>query len=125
MSTDLNYLVAEDSIIAFEGIEERMEPFRQWRSCGFAPHIDTVKDCINEFRPALIFLDWSLQGGNAFDVLQHISVICGYTPYIIFNTGYQNEQPDIPQELFNKYTVDKYLLKPIWKQLRENLEVFF
>ena len=49
----------------------------------------------------------------------------GYIPYIIFFTGYQGENPEIPQVVFNEFPlVKKYLVKPIFLQLTENLSQY-
>ncbi len=98
-----------------------MAGYKDWQSVGFCSSVNTAKKSINENRPALLFLDWSLTGGNAFEVLQYIQNIPDYNPYIIFNTGYQNEHPEIPQEIINNYSVDKYLIKPFWETLKKNL----
>lgn len=114
-------MVVEDSPKVCEGIEDRMEDYSNWRLCGFAHHVEEAKLLANKERPDLIFIDWSLKGGSAFEVLQSIQNIADYSPYIIFNTGYQGDNPEIPQEIINNYPVDKYLIKPFWEKLRQNL----
>lgn len=118
------YLVVEDSPKVCEGIKERMEDFKNWRLCGFAHHVEEAKKLTHKERPNLIFLDWSLKGGSAFEVLQEIQNIPDYNPYIIFNTGYQSDNPEIPQEVINNYPVDKYLVKPFWGKLRQHLGTY-
>ncbi|HRC09348.1 MAG TPA: hypothetical protein PLI67_01895 [Niabella sp.] len=76
---------------------------------------------IQQKRPPLIFLDWALKGGSAYDVLRSITNIIDYNPYIIFNTGYQSDNPEIPQEIINNFSIDKYLVKPLWECLRLHL----
>ena len=124
MSTNLKYLIVEDSIKVCEGIQKRLEAFKFWSTCGFAHHVDHAIEKISNQRPQLIFLDWALRGGSAYDVLKHIQNIQNYDPYIIFNTGYQSDNPEIPQEIVNNYKIDKYIVKPIWENLRQNLEKY-
>lgn len=124
MSLKLKYLIVEDSINVCNGIKERVIEFPSWLCCPFAHHVDDALAIIREDSPSLIFMDWSLKGGSAFDVLQFIDNCQNYDPYIIFNTGYQNENPEIPQEVLNNYRIDKYLVKPIWENLRLNLSTY-
>jgi two-component system, LytTR family, response regulator len=124
MSIELKYLIIEDSLKVCEGISERMACFTKWKLSGFALHIEEANQLINRHRPQLIFIDWALKGGSAFEVLQKIQNLLNYDPYIIFNTGYQSENPEIPQEIINHYRVDKYLVKPLWENLRKNLSIY-
>lgn len=121
MESKLKYLVTEDSLKVCAGIKERMNDFPEWECCGFAHHVSDAIKIIQSARPTLIFLDWALKGGSAYDVLSYIVNLQLYNPYIIFNTGYQSENPEIPQEIINNYPIDKYLVKPLWENLRLNL----
>jgi two-component system LytT family response regulator len=124
MSIDLKYIVIEDSLKVCEGIKERMQEFSNWTSCEFAHHVANAKLIVAKEKPQLIFIDWALKGGSAYEVLAHIQEISNYNPYIIFNTGYQSENPEIPQEIINNYKVDKYLIKPLWENLRKNISYY-
>ena len=124
MSTELKYLVVEDSLKVCEGIKERMDVNSNWSACPFAHHIEDAIIITKEEKPHLIFIDWALKGGSAYDVLYVVKNINNYNPYIIFNTGYQSENPEIPQEIINTYKVDKYLVKPFWEHLRKSLITF-
>lgn len=120
----LKYLVIENAPDVCKGIEERMQLFSQWRAL---PYSVSPKDAIGKItseKPELIFIDWSLNGGSAYEVLDHIQEMQDYEPYIIFNTAYQKDNPEIPQTLFNNYKVDKYIIKPIWEPLRKHLAQF-
>lgn len=75
MNTEFNYLVVEDSRKVCEGIQERMEAFSNWQACSFAHHVDDAWQIISAQRPELIFIDWSLKGGSAFEVLQQVQNI--------------------------------------------------
>ncbi|MEO7044976.1 MAG: hypothetical protein ABI091_06680 [Ferruginibacter sp.] len=117
----LIYTIVEDSIKVCNGIKERMDDFPNWKCCGFIHHANDVIKEIERFRPQLIYIDWALKGGSAFEVLSDISSLLEYNPYIIFNTGYQAENPEIPQDIINNYKIDKYLVKPLWENLRLHL----
>lgn len=121
METKLKYAVIEDSLKVCQGIKERMNDFPEWELCGFAHHIKGAIKIMAECKPDLIFIDYSLKGGSAYEVLSSIAALPQYNPYIIFNTGYQSENPEIPQEIINNYSIDKYLVKPLWENLRLHL----
>lgn len=124
MNTNLKYLIIEDSLKVCDGIAERMQAFSKWKSCSFAHHVEDAKKISAKEKPQLIFIDWALKGGSAYEVLSHIQNIPNYHPYIIFNTGYQSENPEIPQEIINNYKIDKYVVKPLWENLRKNLSTY-
>lgn len=120
----LTYLVVENAPDVCEGIIRRMNAFEKWHSIGYCMGVKESLEKITGSKPQLIFLDWSLNGGSAFEILQLIQNITDYNPYIIFNTGFQKDNPEIPQEIINNYTVDKYLVKPLWENLRNNLPTY-
>ena len=116
------YLVIEDDKSIWKNISARMQKFLQWKAVPFTDSLEEAITLIDTHRPDLIFSDWSIRGGNAYPILTHIHQSSGYTPYIIFFTGYQGENPEIPQIVFNEFPlVKKYLVKPIFQQLTENL----
>lgn len=117
----LIYTIVEDSFKVCNGIKKRMDDFPKWECCGFLRHADEAIREIKVCRPQLIFIDWALKGGSAFEVLTGIFSLPAYNPYIIFNTGQQAENPEIPQEIINNYKIDKYLIKPLWENLRLHL----
>jgi len=117
-----NYLVIEDDTNVWANIKRRMDKFEEWGAIGFTSEIDDSFEKILNAKPQLIFSDWSIRGGNAFQILDFIKSIEDYHPYIIIFTGYQSEHPEIPQEILNNYPmVKKYLVKPIYENLTENL----
>ncbi|MFN8251067.1 MAG: hypothetical protein U0V75_04230 [Ferruginibacter sp.] len=118
------YLVIENAPDVCEGIIRRMSRFQHWQPLGYCTGVKESISKINMHRPQLLFLDWSLNGGSAYEVLQAVQNIAGYSPYIIFNTGFQKDNPEIPQEIINNYRVDKYLVKPLWENLRSNLPLY-
>ena len=116
------YLVIEDDKSIWKNISARMQKFIQWKPIPFTDSLQGAISLIDAHHPDLIFSDWSIRGGNAYPILSHIHQTNGYTPYIIFFTGYQGENPEIPQIVFNEFPlVKKYLVKPIFQQLTENL----
>lgn len=121
METKLKYAIIEDSLIVCEGIKERMSDFPEWELGGFAHHVKEACKIITDCKPDLLFIDWALKGGSAYEVLAEIYNLPEYNPYIIFNTGYQSENPEIPQQIINNYKIDKYLVKPLWENLRLHL----
>lgn len=116
-----SYLVVEDSPDVCEGIIRRMNAFSKWKALGYALSVGAALDAIRAHRPQLIFLDWQLAGGDAYTVLETVENLPGYRPYIVFFTGYQSDEPHIPERIINDYGVDKYLVKPIWEKLRAHL----
>lgn len=125
MKTDkLTYLVIENAPDVCEGIIRRMDNFDKWESLGYCTGVKESIQKIKEKLPNLLYLDWSLNGGSAFEILQQVENIAHYNPYIIFNTGFQKDNPEIPQEIINTYMVDKYLVKPFWENLRTNLPIY-
>ncbi len=118
------FLVVENAPDVCEGIIRRMQPFTNWQSLGYCVGIKEAVEKITTEKPNLIYLDWSLNGGSAYEILQQIQNLSAYNPYIIFNTGFQKDNPEIPQEIVNNYKVDKYLVKPLWENLRNNLLVY-
>ncbi len=119
-----SYLIVEDAPDTCTALKLRMDPYPSWHCVDSCGSVLTAIEAIKAHRPALIFLDWSIKGGNAFDVLDVIEKIAGYTPYIILNTAWQSDEPSIPQTALNNYRIDKYLVKPVWPRLRQLLPGF-
>lgn len=117
----LTYLVVENAPDVCEGIIRRMKNFDRWESLGYCVGVKETIEKIKTTKPHLLYLDWGLNGGSAYEILQEVQNLSGYNPYIIFNTGFQKDNPEIPQEIINKYKVDKYLVKPLWENLRIHL----
>ncbi len=117
-------MVVENAPDVCEGIIRRMSGYTNWHSLGYCVGIKEAVAKIETEKPTLIYLDWSLNGGSAYEVLQTVQNLPNYKPYIIFNTGFQKENPEIPQEIVNNYKVDKYIVKPLWENLRNNLATY-
>lgn len=119
------YIVIEDDTNVWENIRLRMEEYPLWEPIDFSSEIDDAIDKIQKFQPELIFTDWSIKGGNAYRILSHIENTANYEPYVIFFTGYQSENPEIPERVFNDYQiVDKYIVKPIFENLTLHLHTY-
>ena len=120
------YIIIEDDKNIWKNITARMERYLQWHPISPTDNLEEAIQLIQTHRPELIFTDWSIRGGNSYPILLHIHQhMEEYTPYIIFFTGYQGENPEIPQVVFNEFPlVKKYLVKPIFQQLTENLSQY-
>jgi len=117
-----NYLVIEDDTNVWENIRCRMLAYDDWQALEFSSELTDAVAKITEEKPELIFTDWSIRGGNAYQILESISTVENYTPYIIFFTGYQSENPEIPQKIVNHFPiVKKYIIKPIYENLTNHL----
>jgi CheY-like chemotaxis protein len=98
-----------------------MKTHPQWALAGTAQSVGQAKALIDARRPQLIFCDWDIVGGSGFEVLQHIGQQSDYHPFIIFNTGFQADHPEIAEELINTYKVDAFINKPYWEKLKSQL----
>lgn len=123
-ANNLSYFVVENDHHVCEGIITRMAQFPDWQSLGYSTGVAKAIGVCRDQRPQLLFLDWSLAGGSAYEVLDAVRELSGYNPYIVCFTGYQEDNPDIPMTLVNRYHIDKYLIKPIWAHLRSELPHF-
>lgn len=120
----LNYLVIEDELNVCENIAHRMKKFENWNCLGLISFYDEALAVILAKRPDLIFLDFSIRGGNSFDLLDQIKEMVEYQPYIIFFTAYLQDKPEIAEDAINTYKVNKYINKPIFNKLTECLETY-
>lgn len=120
----LTYLIIEDALNVCEGILERMKDYPLWECVGVCQDIVTAHSALRINLPALIFMDWDIRGGSTFELLNWIQNTEGYSPYVIYFTGFQSDEPSIPVDIHNKYHVDKYLIKPIWNELSLELDKY-
>ena len=112
--TVFKYIIIEDDRNIWKNITARMERYLQWHPVSPTDNLEEAIQLIQTHRPELIFTDWSIRGGTSYPSLSHIHRnMTGYTPYIIFFTGYQGENPEIPQVVFNEFP----LVKSIWLNL--------
>lgn len=124
-SLSFKYLVIEDDTNVWANIKRRMGEFKEWEEAGFSSEINDAIEKVHTYQPQLIFLDWSIKGGNAFQILDAITLMESYDPYVIFFTGYQSERPEIPQKIMNNYPmVYKYIVKPIFENLTDYLPAY-
>lgn len=119
-----SYVIIEDDLNVCEGVKLRMNAFTNWNCLGLIPSFDIALDTIQNNQPNLLFLDYSILGGNTFDLLEQIKTIDNYDPFIIYFTAYGSDKDFIAEDAINKYRVNKFLNKPIWEKLTENLESF-
>lgn len=116
------YLVIEDDTNIWSNIERRMQKFENWSPVGFCAEYSDSLMKIQNHRPHLVFSDWSIRGGNGFQILEFMKTMDNYHPYVVFFTGYQSDFPEIPQVLFNNHPmVKKYIVKPIFETLTKYL----
>jgi two-component system, LytTR family, response regulator len=116
-----NYLVVEDDLKVCQDLKIRMEIFDNWKCIGLIPSYDEALICIKNDKPNMLFLDYSIRGGNTFDLLDEIKTIENYNPFIIYFTGYGTDNLFISEDVNNKYKVNIFLNKPIQEKFTANL----
>lgn len=119
-----SYVVVEDDLKVCEGVKLRMNQFPNWNCLGLIPNFDVALKTIQDKQPNLLFLDYSILGGNTFNLLEQIKTIDDYNPFIIYFTAYGSDKDFISEDAINKYRVNKFLNKPIWEKLTEHLVSF-
>lgn len=119
-----NYIVVEDDLEVCQDIKYRMEAFKKWNCLGLIPSFDEALHCIQKEKPNLLFLDYSIRGGNTFDLLDEIKAIENYAPFVIYFTGYGSDNLFISEDVNNKYKVNIFLNKPIQEKFTENLPLY-
>jgi response regulator of citrate/malate metabolism len=119
-----SYVVIEDDLHVCEGVKVRMDAFLNWDCLGLISTFDEALKTIQSKKPNLLFLDYSILGGNTFSLLDEIKTIDDYTPFIIYFTAYGSDNDFISEDAINKYRVNKFLNKPIWEKLTEQLDIF-
>lgn len=124
IKSNYKYVVIDYDFKVCEYIKKRMRKYVRWNCIGLISSLSEAITVIDQTKPNLIFLDWSIKGANAFTILENIEKIEYYNPYIIFFTGYQNDHPEIPVELINRFKINKYLIKPIFENLTINLDKY-
>ncbi len=117
----LKFLIVEDIPDVATRLEYEMKRFAGWNYIGNAKSVREAKWLIEQQQPHLLFCDWDLIGGSGFEVLQYVQTISNYQPFVVFNTGFQSDHPEIAEELINTYRPDVFINKPYWKKLQEQL----
>jgi len=104
----LSVFIAEDELFGREEIKHQLSVYNEVVLVGEAANgIDAVKS-IKELRPDLIFLDVEMPGLKGIEVMDSISTIEDYKPFIIIISAYDQ----YALKAFEHDVVD-YLLKPI------------
>jgi two-component system, LytTR family, response regulator len=116
-----SYIVIEDDLNVCEGVKSRMNGFSNWDCLGLIPSFEFALHIIKKEMPNLLFLDYSILGGNTFSLLEEIKTIDNYNPFIVYFTGYGSDNQFISEDVVYKYKVNVFLNKPIWEKLTENL----
>lgn len=117
----LTYAIIEDIPDVATRLQHEMQRYAHWHCAGMATSVSQARQLIATERPALIFCDWDLIGGSGFEVLQHAAGLAAYHPFVVFNTGFQSDHPEIAEALVNEYRPDAFINKPYWKKLTEQL----
>ena len=124
IKSNYKYVVIDDDFNVCESIKKRMDVFDNWHCSGLIVSLTDALKTVSKELPQLLFLDWSIKGGNAFTLLETLEKIKNYKPYIIFFTGYQADHPEIPSELINRFNVNRYLVKPVFENLTNHLQEY-
>lgn len=121
---NFTFIVVDDDEDVCNGIIEKMKSHLNWTSIGHAQNPRKTITLIEHHYPDLIFLDWDLMGGNAFEVLDFLKLKADYQPYIIFNTAHFKQNMEISEKVVNEYKIDKLLCigKPIFGELFEKID---
>ena len=105
---NLSAFIAEDELFAREELKHHLSVYPEVILIGEADNgIDAVKS-IKELKPDLIFLDIEMPGLRGLEVIESLSSIPSYKPFIIIVTAYDNHAIKAFE-----YDVVDYLLKPI------------
>lgn len=115
------YIIVEDIPDVARRLQHEMNYYPRWVFSGHALGVRDARKLIDEKKPQLIFCDWDLVGGSGFEVLQHVQQLFNYSPFVVFNTGFQSDHPEIAEELINTYKPDAFINKPYWQKLLAQL----
>lgn len=124
IKSNYSYVVIDDDLKVCESIQKRMLKYSNWQCKALLVSLSESVSIIEKEKPNLLFLDWSIKGGNAFILLEKLEQFQNYKPYIIFFTGYQSDHPEIPVELINRFKINRYLVKPIYENLTNHLDEY-
>lgn len=116
-----NYIVVEDDMNVCNDIKKRMTTSENWNCIGLITTYEEARVNITTKRPDLLFLDYSIRGGNTFNLIEEIKKIENYNPFIIYFTGYGNDNQFISEDVVFKYNVNVFLNKPIQEKLTNHL----
>jgi two-component system, LytTR family, response regulator len=124
LSKKHSYLIAEDMEEVCANIKARMDDYANWQHVISTGFLHEALASVKLHLPDLLFLDWELKGGNTFEILDFIKQHNSYNPYIIYFTGYTKEEKNILLEIINQYHVNKFLSKPIFEKLTQELALY-
>lgn len=124
MQSSYNFIVVEDDLEVCEDVKNRMLEFKNWHCLGLITTYDDAFQLIQSKKPHVLFLDYSIRGGNTFELMDEIQKIKDYHPFIIYFTGYGTDNLFISEDVNNKYKVNIFLNKPIQEKLTSNLKQY-
>lgn len=122
--SNCNYIVVEDDLKVCNDIKNRMNIFNNWNCVALISSFDVAINCIENEKPDLLFLDYSIRGGNTFELLDNIKTMQNYNPFIIYFTGYGSDNQFISEDVVYKYNVNIFLNKPIQEKLTNFLNEY-
>ncbi|HOW16295.1 MAG TPA: response regulator [bacterium] len=106
--TKVSVLIADDERFAREELKHQLSVYPELLLVGEADNgIEAVKT-IKELRPDLLFLDIEMPGLKGIEVIEALSSMPDYRPFIVIVTAYEN----YAVKAF-EYDVLDYLLKPV------------
>lgn len=105
---NISAFIAEDELFGREELKHQLSVYPEVLLLGEADNgVDAVKN-IKELKPDLLFLDIEMPGLKGLEVMDSLSSIPDYKPFVIIVTAYDN----YALKAF-EYDVVDYLLKPI------------
>ncbi|MEZ5046077.1 MAG: hypothetical protein R2831_03705 [Chitinophagaceae bacterium] len=104
-------LKTKPSYIIIEDIPEIAEKTRQiisemnddWEFLGVEGWLEPAQHAVLTKKPDIIYLDYEINGGYTFEIIDAIMELDSYKPFIIFNTSFMAQKPQIAESLSNKY----------------------
>lgn len=97
-------LIIDDERLARQELRNLLSAYPEIQIAGEASNAIEAVECINKFKPDVIFLDIQMPGKNGFELLEEISGV----PEIVFVSAYD----DYAIRAFEVNALD-YLLKPV------------
>ncbi len=104
----ISVFIAEDEAFARDELKHQLSAYPEFVIVGEADNgIDAVKT-IKEIQPDVLFLDIEMPGLKGIEVIEALSSMPSYKPFVIIVTAYEN----YAVKAF-EYDVVDYLLKPV------------
>lgn len=101
---NIKAIIVDDEKLARQGLRELLKEFPEIEVVAEAGNADEAIECIDQFKPDLMFLDIEMPEKSGFDLLEELIE----TPAVIFTTAYN----EFAIKAFEVNAMD-YLLKPV------------